>query len=70
MNAVTLSTKGQVVIPKALREALGLRPGQRLGVVPHGNVISLVPLGPREELFGLVAGADTSELREHEDRLP
>jgi AbrB family looped-hinge helix DNA binding protein len=46
MNAVTrLSSKGQIVIPKATRERLGLRAGQSLEVVetPDGILLRRVP---------------------------
>jgi len=49
MPALTrISTKGQVVIPQALREALKLQPGDTLQVEQHGDIILLkkVPLVP------------------------
>lgn len=52
MITVTISSKFQIVIPKAVREKLHLRPGQHLHVVEKGGVITLVlevPLKSHQE---------------------
>ena len=69
MSQTTVSSKYQVVIPKAVRERVHLRPGQKLIVVVRGNVISLVPEVPLAQLRGLVKGIDAADLREKDDRL-
>jgi AbrB family looped-hinge helix DNA binding protein len=47
MEAVTLSTKGQLVIPASVRGALHLKPGSRLNVsVQDGNIV-LKPEGAK-----------------------
>jgi AbrB family looped-hinge helix DNA binding protein len=40
---VKLSQKGWVVIPAALREKYGLKPGANLQVVDYGGVLAIVP---------------------------
>ena len=41
MGAVLISTKGQIVLPVAVRKALGLRPGMRVNVKLEGKSAKL-----------------------------
>jgi len=68
MHSVTLSPKYQVVIPKAIRKALGLRPGQKMRIMEYGGRIELVLERDMSELRGFLKGIDTGFERE-EDRL-
>ncbi len=68
MEAVKISPKYQVVIPKRIRKALGLRPGQRLQIMEIGNRIELVPERRIEDMEGFLEGIDTQVPRE-DDRL-
>ena len=44
MEAVKISPKYQIVIPKKLRDALKLLPGQKIQMVVYGNKIEMIPL--------------------------
>lgn len=66
MQAVTVSTKFQVVIPQAIRQALGLRPGVKLQVVYFENRIELIPVRSSKSLRGSLRGIDTSVPRERD----
>lgn len=68
MDKVTVSTKYQVVIPKAVRRRLKVKPGQKLTVLVRENSISLVCDRPLSELRGIARGLDVSGLREKKDR--
>ena len=67
MQAVTVSPKYQVVIPKTVREALNLRPGQRMQVIEHDGRIEFIPERDLKELRGFLKGINTKFERE-EDR--
>jgi AbrB family looped-hinge helix DNA binding protein len=55
MTEATLSTKNQIVIPREAREALGLKPGDKILVIVKGaNVLVLRrPKSHRAALRGL-----------------
>jgi AbrB family looped-hinge helix DNA binding protein len=63
-----VSTKYQVVIPREVRQAIGLSPGQAVQVLAKGGVITLVPLRPTRELRGFVKGMRPGTIREKKDR--
>ena len=43
MDAVLISTKGQIVLPVAIRRALGLKPGMRVQVRVEGKAALITP---------------------------
>lgn len=61
---VTVSPKYQVVIPRSIRELLGIRPGQKVQVIQYENRIELIPLRPIQETRGFLKGIDTTVERE------
>jgi AbrB family looped-hinge helix DNA binding protein len=68
MQTVTVSPKFQVVIPKEIREALKLRPGQKMRVIEYNGRIELIPDRDISELKGFLKGINTHFERE-EDRV-
>ena len=68
MTSVTVSPKYQVVIPKVVRESMGIVSGQKIQMLIYGNRIELIPIKPMKELKGFLEGIDTSVKREA-DRL-
>ena len=68
MHTVTVSPKFQVVIPKLIRDALHLRPGQKMKVIEYDGRIELIPDRDILELKGFLKGIDTEFVRE-DDRL-
>jgi len=68
MSAVTISPKFQVVIPRAVRESLGLAAGQKVQMIVLDGRIELIPIRPAKKLRGLLRGIDPTVEREP-DRL-
>ena len=68
MTSVTVSPKYQVVIPKSVRESMGIVSGQKIQMLTYGDRIELIPIKPMKELRGFLKGIETSVNRE-KDRL-
>jgi AbrB family looped-hinge helix DNA binding protein len=64
MQTVIVSPKYQVVIPKAVRETLKLKPGQKMLVIEYDNRIELIPDREISELRGFLKGIDIEFSRE------
>ena len=64
METVTVSPEFQIVIPRSIREFLGLEPGQELQAIKYENRIELIPLKPIREMRGFLKGIDTTIERE------
>jgi AbrB family looped-hinge helix DNA binding protein len=68
MSTITVSPKFQIVIPREIREALGIVPGQKLRAVALGNRIEYLPVRSLKSARGLLAGIATDVVRE-DDRI-
>ena len=68
MTAVTVSPKFQVVIPKDIRESMGIFSGQKIQMLTYQNRIELIPLKPMKEMKGFLKGISTDVPRD-DDRL-
>ena len=69
MNQVKISSKFQVVIPKDVRELLGLEAGQNLHVIPYRSRIELVPVQDLGDMRGFLRGMETDFEREPDREL-
>ena len=64
METVTVSPKFQVVIPRAIRESLGIRPGQKVQVILYQEHIELIPVKTAKTMRGFLKGINTTIERE------
>jgi len=64
MNTVTISPKFQVVIPQRVREAMGLRSGDKARVISFRNRIEIIPVRDVRQLRGYLKGIKTDFVRE------
>ncbi|MDH7943451.1 AbrB/MazE/SpoVT family DNA-binding domain-containing protein [Pseudohongiella sp. SYSU M77423] len=67
MTEVTVSPKYQIVIPKEIRESMGIVSGQKVQMMSYQGRIEVIPLKSMKEMRGFLKGIDTSVVRE-EDR--
>jgi AbrB family looped-hinge helix DNA binding protein len=60
VETITISSKFQIVIPKAIRTLLRLRPGQKIQAIAYEDRIELIPVRRAKDMRGFLAGIDTS----------
>lgn len=68
MTTVTVSSRFQVVIPKEVREKLGIQIGQKFQIIPYENRLEFIPIVSLREMRGFLKGIDTT-IRREEDRI-
>ena len=66
METVTISPKFQIVIPKAIRDLLRLRPGQKVQAIAYDGRIELVPVRRAKDVRGFLKGIDTAVPRDRD----
>jgi AbrB family looped-hinge helix DNA binding protein len=67
-TTATLSSKFQISIPKAVREAQHWRPGQEFVFIPKGRGVLVIPVPEAGQLRGLARGAHKADYRDRGDR--
>lgn len=67
MEAVTISSKYQVVIPREVRKQFNLKPGQKLMFIPYNGTLRVVVIPPIKKARGILKGMNTDNIREEVD---
>jgi AbrB family looped-hinge helix DNA binding protein len=68
MQIATISSKYQILVPKKIREQLHIKPGQQFIFIVKGGSLELIPKKEMKELRGILAGANTAQIRDRKDR--
>ena len=68
MQTVIISPKYQIVIPKEVREALNLLPGEKLQVFSYQNRLEFVSVKDIKKMRGFLKGMNT-EIKRDKDRI-
>ena len=66
MTEVTVSPKYQIVIPKEIRESMGIVSGQKVQIMSYQGRIEVIPLKPIKQMRGFLKGIDTSVARDND----
>jgi len=63
MQTITISAKGQVVIPVSMRKKLGLEKGEKLVIMEEEGYIIMIPPADLTSLCGAWSDLDTRTVR-------
>lgn len=66
MESVKVSLKFQVVIPRLIRDALKITPGEKIHVLQYENRIEYIPEKRMKSMRGFLKGIDTMVEREND----
>lgn len=69
MESVAISPKYQVVIPKNIRKAYNLRPGERMIMISYEGRIEMVPERDIRSMRGFLKGMNPEFTRDKQDRI-
>jgi AbrB family looped-hinge helix DNA binding protein len=69
MDTVTISSKYQMIIPRAIREKWNIKPGQRVRLIVYGDRLEVVKVREIKEARGFLKGMSSEIEREEEDRI-
>jgi AbrB family looped-hinge helix DNA binding protein len=69
MDAATISSKYQIVIPRKIRDQYDVKPGYKVVFIPFEKSLRLIFVPPIEQARGMFPGIDTTIEREDEDRV-
>ncbi|MHB8255074.1 MAG: AbrB/MazE/SpoVT family DNA-binding domain-containing protein [Acidiferrobacter sp.] len=64
MAMVTVSAKYQVVVPREVRAALDIRPGQKLQILVYNGRAEFIPVRDIKEMRGFLGAIDTNVPRD------
>ena len=67
MEAVTISSKYQVVIPKEVRKQFNLKPGQKILFIPYNGTLRVIVIPPIKKARGMLKGINTENIQEDAD---
>ena len=68
VNAEVKGQYVQVVIPKEIRESMGIVSGQKVQMIKYKNRIELIPMKSMKEMKGFLKGINT-EVHRDDDRI-
>lgn len=69
MDAATISSKYQIVIPRKIRDQYHVKPGYKVVFIPFEKSLRLIFVPPIEQARGMFPGIDTNVEREEADRV-
>ena len=67
MHIAKISSKFQICVPKLIRKQLHMKAGQQYILIAKGECLELVPKKNIQDFRGILAGANTEQVRDRSD---